>query len=190
MDIRGWDERYRSRERASEDIYPEPTPLLVKTASPLRPGEALDLASGAGRNSLWLASQGWKVWAVDGSGEAIEILVERVRQSHLTVKARVADLNEDAFDTEAQRFDLVVIAYYLQRSLFEKAKAVLKPGGRLLAIAHTAEGTEQPTESRLSPGELRNYFSGWEILHYYEGKPNDPAHKRSVAEIVARRPIH
>ena len=40
----------------------------------------------------------------------------------------------------------------------------------------------------MKPGELDSYFQGWEILHRYEGKPNDTAHQRSVAEIVAKRP--
>jgi hypothetical protein len=34
---------------------------------------------------------------------------------------------------------------------------------------------------------LVRYFAGWEILHSYEGRPNDSAHRRSVAEVVARR---
>ena len=44
-------------------------------------------------------------------------------------------------------------------------------------------------ESRFSvqPGELAKYFEGWEILHYYEGKPHDPEHKRAVAEFVAAK---
>jgi hypothetical protein len=41
----------------------------------------------------------------------------------------------------------------------------------------------------LRPAELKNYFDGWEILHHYEGRPRDAAHQRSVAEIVARRPV-
>jgi hypothetical protein len=40
----------------------------------------------------------------------------------------------------------------------------------------------------LRPGELERYFQGWEILHSREGRPNDTAHQRSVAEIVARFP--
>jgi hypothetical protein len=35
---------------------------------------------------------------------------------------------------------------------------------------------------------LEKYFAGWEISHRYQGKPNDSAHHRAVAEIVARRP--
>ena len=36
----------------------------------------------------------------------------------------------------------------------------------------------------LEPGELRNEFPGWDILHYSEGAPPG---RRAVAEIVARR---
>jgi hypothetical protein len=34
---------------------------------------------------------------------------------------------------------------------------------------------------------LLRFFEGWKILHSYEGAPNDPAHKRLVAEVVAQR---
>ena len=44
MDIRGWDQRYRSKQRRSEDFDAPPTPLLIETARHLRPGKALDLA--------------------------------------------------------------------------------------------------------------------------------------------------
>jgi len=101
-----------------------------------------------------------------------------------------SDLQIPNLRLETRAFDLVAICYYLQRSLFAPAKEAVKPGGVLLAIVHTTEGDEKPTESRLCPGELRLYFQGWEIQHYYEGKPADPAHKRAVAEIVAQRPTN
>jgi len=70
----------------------------------------------------------------------------------------------------------------------EPAKQGVAPGGVLLAIVHIAEPGEEPTYKRLNPGELKNYFQGWEILHCYEGQPNETAHRHGVAEIVARRP--
>ena len=188
MDIRGWNERYRTRERSAEDLYAPPTPLVVKFAEKLRPGKALDLACGTGRNSVWLAGNGWEVSAVDGSEAAIDTLQSRAEASQLSINASVADLQQHEFSVQSGSFDLVLICYYLQRDLFEPAKAALKPGGSLIAIVHTTEGGEQPTASRLRPGELKGFFLDWEILHFYEGKPADPAHKRAVAEIVARRP--
>jgi tellurite methyltransferase len=183
MDIRGWEERYRS----ADDSETGPTPLLIKTAERLQPGKALDLACGTGRNALWLAEHGWNVTAVDGAPSAIEILRRRASERGLDLDAHVADLEKREYRIEPSAWDLIAICYYLQRDLFEPAKRGVKPGGVLLAIVHITEPGEEPTYKRMKPGELENYFRGWEILHYSEGKPGDQAHQRSVAEIVARR---
>jgi tellurite methyltransferase len=189
MEIRGWDKRYRSGERAAEDLDAAPTPLLIETATKLAPGNALDLACGTGRNALWLAKQRWCVTAVDGSPVALEILRSRASERGITVNARVADLEKSEYQIEPSSWNLIAICYYLQRDLFEPAKQGVAPGGILISIVHIAEPGEESTAHRLMHGELERYFNGWEILHRREGKPNDMAHQRSVAEIVARRPI-
>ena len=189
MDLRGWDQRYRSGERPAEDLEAAPAPLVIETASQLAPGKVLDLACGAGRNALWLAEHGWRVTAVDGAPAAIEILRHRAAARGVQVDARVADLEKGEYRIEQSWWDLIVMSYYLQRDLFEPAERGLAPGGVLVAIVHITESGEEPTYKRLPPGELRVYFQGWEILHSYEGKPSDPAHRRAVAEIVARRPV-
>lgn len=188
MDIKGWDSRYRSKERAGEDFQIAPTKLLAQTVRRLQPGKALDLACGTGRNALWLAQEGWEVTAVDGAAAAIETLQERARQRGIQVKTAIADLRKGEYTITPSQWDLITVCYYLQRDLIGPAKNGTRPGGLLLVIVHITEGNEQPTESRLRPGELAQYFTDWEILHNYEGKPDDPAHRRAVAEIVARRP--
>jgi tellurite methyltransferase len=188
MDIRGWEERYKSRERPSEDFLVAPTPLLVEVLERTAPGTALDLACGTGRNSLWLAQHGWRVTAVDGAPTSIDVLRGHASELGVEVDARVADLEKSEYAIESSTWDLIVIGYYLQRSLFEPAKRGVVPGGIVLAIVHITEPGEKPTEHRLTPGELASYFQGWEILHHHEGTPNDRAHRRSVAEIVALRP--
>jgi SAM-dependent methyltransferase len=189
MDIRSWDQRYRSKERPSEDFDAPPTPLSIETAQRLKAGKALDLACGTGRNALWLAKHGWSVTAIDASPAAIDTLRARASQSDLNMDARQADLERGEYTIEPSYWDLIAICYYLQRDLFEPAKRGIVPGGVLLAIVHITERGEEPTHTRARPGELRTYFDGWDILHYYEGKPNDTAHHRSVAEIVARHPL-
>ncbi len=188
MEIRGWDERYRSGERAAEDLDAAPTPLVMEAAKQLAPGKALDLACGIGRNALWLAEQGWSVTAVDGARSAIEILSRYATERGIRLEARVADLEKGEYQIEPSSWNLVAICYYLQRNLFEAAKLGVVPGGILVSIVHITEPGEGPTAHRLRPGELESYFQGWEILHRHEGKPNDTAHQRSVAEIIARRP--
>lgn len=185
MDITGWEERYRSGASGKEDA---PTILFVETAENLPPGTAIDLACGAGRNALYLAERGWDVTAIDGSARAIELLEERSVARGLQVRAEVADLMASTFTLQPGAFDLVVIAYYLQRDLFAKAKSATRPGGVIVAIAHTPEPGEQWSEKRARSGELRGFFRDWEIMWEYEGPSRDPAHRRPVAEIVARRP--
>ena len=173
--------------RALEDLEAPPTPLVVETARDLKPGVALDLACGTGRNSFWLAEQGWSVTAVDGAAAAIEVLRERAISSGLRIQAEVADLKAAEYRIAPSGWDLITICYYLQRDLFGPALEGVRPGGLLLVIAHIAERQEEATENRLASGELRRCFERSEILHYREGKPNDPAHWRGVAEIVVRR---
>lgn len=184
MDISGWDGMYRSGQRGAEDV---PTTLLVETAAALKPGNAIDLACGAGRNALFLAEHNWTVTAMDGSPAAIEILRQRAAERHLPIAAEAADLTAPDFALPADEFDLVLIAFYLQRSLFPIAKRALRPGGVMIAIVHTAEPGNPVSEKRAAAGELATFFTGWTILHYYEGPSRDPEHRRPVAEIVARR---
>jgi tellurite methyltransferase len=189
MEILDWDKRYRLGEHATSDFEAGPTPLVTKTASGLRPGKALDLACGAGRNALWLAEHGWDITAVDGAPFAIEILQARAREHGLKIEAVVADLEKDEFEIEPSHWDLVAKCYYLQRNLFEAAKSGVAPGGVLISIVHMNEPGEADGPFRLRPGQLAQYFAGWEILHLREGKADDPAHRRAVAEIVARKPV-
>jgi SAM-dependent methyltransferase len=156
----------------------------VQTASGLPSGKALDLACGTGRNTLWLAAQGWEVTAVDGSPAAIEIVR---RQSPASVHTCVADLERGEYPIEPATWDLIAMCYYLQRDLFQPAKEGLVPGGTLIVIVHIAAAGEEPTRHRLLPGELAHAFQDCEILHYYEGRPQDESHRRAVAEIVARK---
>lgn len=187
MEIRAWEKRYSSKERPAEDFEAAPARLLIETAEKLHSGRALDLACGTGRNALWLAELCWRVTAVDGASSAIHVLRDRASRRHLEIDSRVADLERQEFEIAPAAWDLIAICYYLQRDLFAPSKRGVAPGGILLAIVHTAAPGEEPTSHRLRPGELKNYFDGWQILHYYEGSPFDAAHRRPVAEIAARK---
>lgn len=185
MSIQQWNERYG----AGEQLFEEPSPQVTRFSRELKPARALDLACGAGRNSLYLAEHGWRVTAVDGSHLAIEILRERARQRKLVIDARVADLEHNEFEIEPGAYDLICDCYYLQRSLIPKMKSGLRPGGIVILIVHLADA-DQPhgTPTRARPGELRAFFEDWKILHEYEGKSREACHQRPVAEVVAKKP--
>jgi tellurite methyltransferase len=178
--IEEWDQRYR----AGEQVFERPSPLVVEVTSGLAPGTALDLASGPGRNALYLAERGWRVTAVDGSSTAIEML----RGNNPSIDARLVDLETGEFELSPRGFDLVLSCYYLQRSLIPAMQSALRAGGLLIMIARLADaGQPQGTPTRACPGELRAFFEGWRILHYWEGERGDLGHRHAVAELVAQQ---
>ena len=66
-----WDERYAATDRVFRAV---PNEMLAELVSAVSPGSAIDLGAGEGRNSLWLAGQGWSVTAVDASQVGLEKL--------------------------------------------------------------------------------------------------------------------
>jgi tellurite methyltransferase len=185
LSIEQWNERYR----AGQQLFSEPSPLVTRFSRELEAGSALDLACGPGRNSLYLAEQGWRVQALDGSSLAIEILRERARERKLVIDAQVADLERGEFEIKPGAYHLICDCYFLQRSLISKMKLGLKPGGIIVAIVHLADANQpQGTPTRARPGELRAFFQDWTIRHEYEGKSRESCHQRPVAEMVAQKP--
>ena len=174
---RDWDAHYSD----PAHISLEPAPLLVEAATLLPPGRALDLACGPGRNALYLARLGWQVTAVDYSSVAIAHLHEQ----NPAIDARLADLERHQFAIAPAGFDLICDFYYLQRDLFPEIREGVRAGGIFTGAIHLIEpGRSQ--RNRMKPGELREEFAAWEILHYAE--PAEPERARHSAAIIARRP--
>jgi tellurite methyltransferase len=179
--IEEWDQRYRT----GEHVLAAPAPLVVEFTRALVPGSALDLACGPGRNALYLAEQGWRVTAVDGSPVAIELL----RGRNPSIDAQLADLEAGEFEIPPQAFDLVLSCYYLQRSLISAMQRALRPGGLLIMVVRLADaGQPHGTDTRAYPGELRAFFDDWRILRYWEGDRGLSEHRHAVAEAVLQKP--
>src|SRR5262249_26305115 len=98
----------------------KPEPVLVAAVQDLKPVRALDLACGSGRNAVWLAEKGWLVTAVDIAPEV---------PSHAGIESHIADLERHELTIVPWSWDLIVMCRYLQRDLFEPAKAGIVPGG-------------------------------------------------------------
>ncbi|MEU9897837.1 class I SAM-dependent methyltransferase [Streptomyces phaeochromogenes] len=134
---RFWEQHYRAPRAWDARV----NPLLAETATPLRPGAALDLGCGAGGDAIWLAQRGWHVTAVDISTTAAERVRERARD--LGVADQVVTAQHDlASSFPAGRFDLVSAQYFhtplpLHRSrVLRTAARALRPGGLLLVVDH------------------------------------------------------
>lgn len=179
-----WNERYRNGAADSAA-----SPLLVRAVSAKRPGHALDLACGAGRNAAYLAAHGWMVTAVDSSEVAIEQLQTRIGREHLSIKAVLADLERG--ELPDQSFDLICDIFYLQRSLFPAIRTAVSQGGLFVGSIHMTDSDPSVKAMHrsflLQPGELRREFEGWQVIHDDERRP--AAGKRLVAELIVRKPL-
>jgi SAM-dependent methyltransferase len=138
MDASGWDDRYRTTDRLWSV---EPNVFVADRLGGMDPGVGLDLASGEGRNAIWLAERGWDMTAVDFS----EVACERGRRHSDAVDFVVADLL--AWEPE-RRFDLIVIAYLHLvdeelAPLIRRAVTWLMPGGEIFMVGHDRSNIER-----------------------------------------------
>jgi tellurite methyltransferase len=183
-----WDKRYLQGEHLND----EPHPLIMKIASNLKPGRALDVACGPGQHAIWLAERGWAVTAVDSSRIAIEILQDRALARGIAIDSTIADLEKHEFAIEPESYDLIVVCKYLQRDLFPAIRSGTREGGLVIAIIAMVDDDPQIRPMNpaylLRPGELRSEFVGWNLIYDFEGKQaGNPS--RATAQIAAERPL-
>jgi hypothetical protein len=119
-----WDERYRH----ATGFNKEPNDLLIEATSKLKPGAALDLAMGQGRNALYLADQGWHVTGVDFSAEAVRQAQEQADEHDLEIEAIQQDI--DSFDFGVAKYELVTMLYATDNvDWIARSQRSLKRGG-------------------------------------------------------------
>jgi SAM-dependent methyltransferase len=167
-----------------------PSPFLVACLATWPPGpargRALDLACGSGRHALLVAAAGFRVDAIDRDVAALQTLESKARADRLDVRAIAADLETHPLPRE--RYDLVVNARYLQRSLVGAIEAALAPGGALVfetfTTAQAELGRPRNPEYLLRPGELARMFPRLETLVYREEVRDG---RECVASLFARR---
>ena len=162
-----WDSRYRTAlesEITAAQVLRENRHLL-----PVK-GVVLDLACGRGGNALLLARAGFQVEAWDLSPVAIDSLQEMAKREKLAINAQVRDvlLEPPAPDS----FDIIVVSYFLERSLAPQLCAALKPGGLLFYQTFIRDkvstGGPSNPDYLLAENELLNLFNDLTLRVYRE----------------------
>ena len=87
----------------------KPNEFLVEVVSELQPGKALDVTMGEGRNSLFLALEGWDVTGYDIADEALDTALARAERLGVNINAIHTSKNE--FDHGINKWDLVALIY-------------------------------------------------------------------------------
>jgi SAM-dependent methyltransferase len=150
-------------------------------------GVALDLACGLGRHALWLASRSWRVCGVDLSEVAIRKLNHAALEVNVSLDLFVGNASEYKFGPT--RFDLIVLFYHTDRSLFPKLVSALNPGGLLICKLSlrwdTAARLTAADTDPLDRNELPSLFPDLHVLYRQER----PVRDRGVVEFAGRKEV-
>ncbi|MGZ9189080.1 MAG: dihydroneopterin aldolase [Nitrospira sp.] len=177
---------------------PCPAPFLVQQLGRLPKGKILDLAAGRGRHTLHLLSHGMQVEAIDRDTEALAALEAAARTRHLSgLTTRVVDLEPTADRPPSlgqDRYDAMIVFFYLHRPLFPALMDALKPNGVLLYETFTIDNYFHHQHPRrwefcLAHNELLRLTSPLRVLHYDEGE-HDGGHGNGpsyTARLVAQK---
>lgn len=164
IDAYGESELYDKVYAGQPSFNTKPNALLVEAVKGRNPGAALDIAMGLGRNSIYLASQGWNVTGFDVSGVGVKTAAQRALAQGLTIHA-VHSSDED-FDFGEARWDLIANLYAMEKRSVRRIARALKPGGIVVVEAGHKSAGGAPFE--YDSNELLEIFKGFRILRYEE----------------------
>ncbi|MDA0239751.1 MAG: methyltransferase domain-containing protein [Proteobacteria bacterium] len=169
-----FDDRYSGEEYA---YGKSPNEFLVSAARHIPSGPVLCLADGEGRNSVWLATQGYDVTAVDLSSKGTEKTLRLAKENHVSVQAIHADLAE--FDIGIERWAGIVSIFAhmppdLRADVHRRCVAGLAPQGVFVLEAYTPDQLQYKTggppvaAQMMSLKLLETELAGLVVMHGQE----------------------
>lgn len=165
-----WEERYGKEGY----LYgKEPVVCLKTFVDVLKPGKAIDIAMGEGRNSVFLASKGFQVEGIDCSAKAVEKAKKLATEKGVSFEAKTQNL--DFFLMPLMKYDTILMTYYRpQARFFSEIRRGLVAGGTFLLEAYTVEhykASPNPNldfEDCFKPNEVLNHLKDFHVLYYKE----------------------
>jgi SAM-dependent methyltransferase len=147
----------------------KPNEFLVEMAKARKPGTALDVGMGQGRNTIWLARQGWDVTGFDPAEKAVALAQETARKLGLHFKSEIKGMEE--FDFGERRWDLILLSYVGGREMADVLQRALKPGGILVIEAFhrdAAKGRSIGGAVVFDTGQLPVLYPQLRVVRYEE----------------------
>jgi SAM-dependent methyltransferase len=169
-------------------VYGGRDPIFVQTPNALlagaildrKPGKALDFGMGQGRNTVFLAMQGWDVTGFDPSDEGVRIAQANAAKAGVKIRALVS--TDEQFDFGLAQWDLIAMTYVRSPTArdAERIRRALTPGG----IFVYENGSDRHNE-------LLKLFLPFRILRFedVDAFPDwNPAEKTRMERLVAEKP--
>ena len=136
-----WDAKYETEEFIYTKVANR---FVIELCADLKPGKAIDLAGGEGRNTVWLAEQGWQVENVDISRKGLAKCLEFAQERGVSDRVRVLNASGDTFKSTLAPVDLGIVPYLqvpadlLEASLENLARQVRR-GGIVVGVWHSLD---------------------------------------------------
>lgn len=166
----------------------EPSSWLLENIDLVARDElVLDVATGHGRNALYLAAHGWRVRAVDRNADALATLDLNARSLEHRLSTACVDLEAAAINLGVNVYGTILVFRYLYRPLLPALVAALKPGGVLLyetfTMGQRERGHPRNPAFLLENGELPRLVAPLLVLRSREGEFDD----NLVASVAAQK---
>jgi SAM-dependent methyltransferase len=146
-----------------------PNAFMVEMTKGRKPGKALDVGMGQGRNALWLAQQGWEVTGFDPAERAVALA--RANAAKLGVKLTTEIKGYEQFDFGENRWDLILLSYVGGREMNALVTKSLKPGGIVILEAFhrdATKGTPIGAAVVFDTAEVPSLFQSLRVVRYEE----------------------
>lgn len=144
-----------------------PNAFLVDMIKGVKPGRSLDVGMGQGRNTIYLAQQGWTSVGFDPAERAVDAAKAQAAKLGVRITATVA--KDSDFDWGTAQWDLIVLSYVGGREHVANVQRSLRPGGMVLLEAFHRDATKSgPIGGSVvfDTNELLTLFPGFRIVRY------------------------
>lgn len=144
-----------------------PNAFLVEVTKGLKAGRSLDVGMGQGRNTIYLAQQGWDSVGFDPADRAVAAAQAQAAKVGVTITTSTARAEE--FDWGEAKWDLIVLSYVGGREYKEQVIRALKPGGMVVMEAFHRDATKAgPIGGAVvfDTNELLQLFAPLRIVRY------------------------
>ncbi len=194
-----WENEYLNKEKST---FGNPSKEVEDIVSLLPKGaKILDVGCGDGRHSLYLATLGFQVDAFDISESAINKIDYLKEQNNLNINTYVCDVLELEFK---YKYDLIIVHGVLQFIEREKQPKIIEllknwtevNGYHIIALFTDEEPVPEDLKDVMvgvfKNGEIKDYYSEWEIRMFESYKFNDEhengiKHCHALNKIVAKK---
>lgn len=155
-----WNDTYRR----TAGFRREPNRHLIASLAGRKPGTALDVAMGQGRNAVYLATHGWTTTGIDISDEGLRRAAAAATAAK--VPLTTIDHDMDSYDYGSARWDLITMLYAGDDpALIAKLQRAIRPGGLFVLEYFHNDATRGTALGGFDTGELARLFaSGWTIV--------------------------